>query len=263
MNRPMLESDLARRRRDRVLEAVESVDGVIAADVDFTDDGAVERIRVAIRPGALPHLIRPAVVQHLQRVGVEVGQESVRVRAMVGRADGPAEGRSEPTPPRRPESPPPPRTPPSAPPRAEPAEAPRLELIEEDSPPPPWHGRFLVLDGVDVVRRENRVTCTVRLTRLGESFSAEVDDIDTATSRARCAARAAVLAAERAGEGIRLSLEGVTIQEFFGREYVIAFVDAAADRRLASLSGILAVDHSLETAAVLAVLRAVERWVAW
>ena len=38
---------------------------------------------------------------------------------------------------------------------------------------------------------------------------------------------------------------------------------AFAHRRFASLSGILAVDHSLEQSAALAILRAVERWVAW
>ena len=90
-----------------------------------------------------------------------------------------------------------------------------------------------------------------------------MQELDTPQGRARAAARAALLAAEKAGEGVGLALEGVVIQEFFGREYVMAFVDGVAHRRFASLSGILAVEHSLEQSAALAILRAVERWVAW
>ena len=50
-------------------------------------------------------------------------------------------------------------------------------------------GLNLVLDGVEVRRSDARVVCTVHLKRLGESFSAEVTELDTPQGRARAAAR--------------------------------------------------------------------------
>jgi hypothetical protein len=51
----------------------------------------------------------------------------------------------------------------------------------------------------------------------------------------------------------------------FGRKYVAASVEAALDRRFALLAGLVPIDpaRSLEEAAAMAALHAIDRWIAW
>jgi hypothetical protein len=51
----------------------------------------------------------------------------------------------------------------------------------------------------------------------------------------------------------------------FGRRYIAASVEASLERRFALLAGLVPVDpgRSLEEAACLAALRAIDRWIAW
>jgi len=72
-------------------------------------------------------------------------------------------------------------------------------------------------------------------------------------------------AAERAADNVALGLEGTILLDMFGRRYVAASVEAAVDRRFALLAGLVPVDpsRSIEEAACLAALRAVDRWIAW
>lgn len=286
MNQPAFGSELRRHRRERVLAAAEAVEGVVAASADFSHDGVLESVRVVALPSADAETITHAVSARLGEHGFRFEPGRIDVRRMGVSGNGPArdsapiraaeatheDAPSGTGPHAEPEGQEPGTTTPptngaaarSQPARApKPADRPHLQLVENEGTPPPWHGRFLVLDAVEVERRHGRVLCRVRITRLGETFTAEAEDIDSPSARARCAARAALMAAQQAGEGIQLSLEGIVIEEFFGRQYVAAFVDAAANRRWNSLCGILSVDNSLETSAVLAILRAVERWVAW
>ena len=276
------DSDIGRRRRERAVEALEQTEGVVAATVQLGAGSRVDAARLASAPGLSPDAVRERAIIRLRDMGYEVDHDAVFVAPIGGSSalpsapetTGAAEPRidavvaSAPPPPPPPPPPPSPKEPTPAPPAAQ-AELNLDELdsnggfVDDKAPPPAWHGRFLVLDGVEVRRSEARVTCVVRLKRLGDSFTGEVQELDTPQGRARAAARAALIAAEKSGEGVGLSLEGVVIQEFFGRQYVMAFVDGVAHRRFASLSGILAVESSLETAAALAILRAVERWVAW
>jgi len=256
------DSDIGRRRRERAVSAVERIDGVVAATVQLGAGTNIMSVRLAVAPDASADAIRERTLTVLRELGYELDNAAV-LASPIGGAAPPTPAAAPPVAPpqmaQTPEPPPPGRPAETDPPLDETASP----TIEEQGAPPAWHGRFLVLDGVDVRRSDARVVCTVRLKRLGESFSAEVQELDTQQGRARAAARAALLAAEKAGEGVGLSLEGVVIQEFFGRQYVMAFVDGVAHRRFASLSGILAVENSLEQSAALAILRAVERWVAW
>ena len=261
MNRVAHDSDIGRRRRERAVDALERVDGVVAATVQLGAGTRIYTVRLAAAPGAQHDYIRERALAILRELGFDVDNPAINVATMSGlKADlddaAPA-GRAQAATARAPEQPDPQQ------PDPEDIDDSAASFMDAPAPPPAWHGRFLVLDGVEVRRSEARVTCTVRLKRLGDSFSAEVQELDTPQGRARAAARAALLAAEKSGEGVGLSLEGVVLQEFFGRQYVLAFVDGIAHRRFASLSGILAVEQSLETAAALAILRAVERWVAW
>lgn len=253
MTDPLQNSDIGRRRRERAVGAVEQIRGVVAATVDLGQGTRIERIRIATGSEAAADVVQERAVSMLRDLGYDIDRDAVVVVPLGGDDTGAVSQQ--------------PAAAPSPRPQPAPIEFALAEgdvpVIENQGPPPAWHGRFLVLDGVDVRRSEARVVCTVRLKRLGELFSGEFQELDTPQGRARAAARAALHAAEQAGEGVGLSLEGVVIQEFFGRQYVMVFVDGISRRRHASLCGILHVEQSLETAAVLSVLRAVERWVAW
>lgn len=126
-------------------------------------------------------------------------------------------------------------------------------------------GRYLVLQDLTVTRAGSQLTCSVQLTRRSESFSGDSRELDTETGRARAAARATLHAAQLAGHNVSLGLEGIALLELFGRRYVAVSVEAAIGRRFAILSGIVPVEaaRSLEEAASLAALRAVERWIAF
>lgn len=124
------------------------------------------------------------------------------------------------------------------------------------------HRRFLVLHGLDLQRSESHVTCSVELLHRERSFRAECTELDSELGRARAAARATLLAAEKASS-CSLALEGTQTAELFGRRYVVLSVEASMGRRFTVLSGILALDdeRSIEEAAALATLHAIERFV--
>ncbi|HEX7051548.1 MAG TPA: hypothetical protein VF188_15180 [Longimicrobiales bacterium] len=123
-------------------------------------------------------------------------------------------------------------------------------------------GRFLLLESLEADRGDNSVSCRVRLLHDGKSVSGEARDVDSETGRARAAARATLLAAEQAAPNVRLGIEGLQILELFGRRYVVLAVEAIAARRFASLAGINEIDRSIEDAACLAALGAIDRWLA-
>jgi hypothetical protein len=122
--------------------------------------------------------------------------------------------------------------------------------------------RFLVLGRIDLTRADHHVTCRVELDRRGHSFTGEASELDTEPGRARAAAKATLRAAENASTGAHLALEGAVIAEVFGRRYVIVSVEAAAARQFLRLSHIVALERSVEEAACLATLGAIERWLA-
>lgn len=136
-------------------------------------------------------------------------------------------------------------------------------LDESATPPPLWRGRFLVLDSLEVCRAQNHATCRIQLLRRGAPVTGEARELDTETGRARAAARATLNAAEQATRGIHLGLEGVQILDLFGKPFVAVSVEAASFRRLSRLPGINAIDRTVEDAACLATLGAIERWLAW
>jgi hypothetical protein len=133
------------------------------------------------------------------------------------------------------------------------------------APAPTSGGRFLILDDLVVHRAGSRITCSVVLARGSERLEGEAVELDTEAGRTRAAARATLVAAERAADNLALGLEGASVLELFGRRYVAAAVEAAVDRRFASLAGLATIDpsRSIEEAACLAALRAIDRWISW
>ena len=118
--------------------------------------------------------------------------------------------------------------------------------------------------GIQIERAHQEVHCRVELKRGQTSFHGEAREMDTPTGRARAAARATLAAAEYACPGITLGLEGVAVVDLFSRSYVATSVEAARNRNYAHLAGLVSLENNraVEDAAVLATLRAIDRWLA-
>jgi hypothetical protein len=112
--------------------------------------------------------------------------------------------------------------------------------------------------------RARGVTCKVTL-RIGrEQFAGEAEEgHQSDRSRVDVAARAALTALSMAGplSGI-FTLEGARVITAFEREFVFAAVLARLGREQVLLTGSCQIRDSAETAAVLAVLDATNRWMA-
>jgi hypothetical protein len=243
--------------RDLELKAaadLEQIPGVLAAAVWIGQAPQVREVYIAAAPGtSIPDLKR-ATHEVLRANGLVCPSEVIQIGVLDGAMEPPAAEAAIP----RAGTAAPPAEAPAAPPQPE-QEAPAL-----DEPGlPPWHGRFFILSGLEVRRVENYVTCRVRLLRLGETLTGEAREIDTPAGRARAAARATVHAVASGSRGTALSLEGALLVELFGRQYVAVSVEAATARRSALLSGLVVVERSIEDAACLSTLSAVERWLAW
>ncbi len=139
----------------------------------------------------------------------------------------------------------------------------RQELTRPE-PPGPSGTRFLVMADLQLERSNQEVHCRVELKRGRASFHGEAREMDTPTGRARAAARATLAAAEYACPGISLGLEGVALVDLFSRRYVATSVEAVQARNYARLAGLVALEENraVEDAAVLATLRAIDRWLA-
>jgi hypothetical protein len=117
---------------------------------------------------------------------------------------------------------------------------------------------------IQLERSNQDVHCRVELKRGIRSYHGEAREMDSPTGRARAAARATLAAAELACPGINLGLEGIAVVDLFSRRYVVASVEAAQDRKFVMLAGLVTLEsnRAIEDAAVLATLRAVDRWLA-
>ncbi len=128
----------------------------------------------------------------------------------------------------------------------------------------PRSPRFLLLSGIQMELANREVHCRVQLSAGSQNYHGEAREMDSPTGRARAAARATLAAAEQVGPGISLGLEGVSVIDLFSRKYVAVSVEAAQDREFLLLAGMVTLEpsRSLEDAAVLATLRAIDRWLA-
>ena len=117
------------------------------------------------------------------------------------------------------------------------------------------------LDRLEVHRSENRVECSVRIRTETHTTYGASSEPDTASGRARAAARAALQAAEALDPDFRFGLQGVRPLDLFGHEAVVVLVDASAGRGHAHLPGAALLDQSVEEAAALAALHALRGWV--
>ena len=124
-------------------------------------------------------------------------------------------------------------------------------------------GRALYFEDVEVRgSRTKGMLCRVTLRRGEQQYVGEAEGLDGDRGRAELAARATLAAvglSETAGR--QFSLEGVRQVSAFDHEIVLAGVMVRQGRQEALLTGSCAVKDSVETAGVLAVLDATNRWI--
>jgi hypothetical protein len=123
--------------------------------------------------------------------------------------------------------------------------------------------RRIYFEDVEVRRsRTKGVTCRVTLRKDDQTYVGEAEGMDHERLRIELAARATLTALTQAeGEGRALALEGCKALEAFDREFVFVGITARAGRDTMLLTGSAEVRESPETAGVLAVLDATNRWV--
>ncbi|MBA3657889.1 MAG: hypothetical protein H0W69_11120 [Gemmatimonadaceae bacterium] len=124
-------------------------------------------------------------------------------------------------------------------------------------------GRRLYFEDVEVRgSRSKGVSCRVTLRKGDASWTGEAQGIEGDRSRLDLAARATVLAIAAAeGKEGQLAVEGVKVVEAFDRRYVFLAVTIRSGRDAKLLAGTCEITESAETASVLAVLNATNRWV--
>jgi hypothetical protein len=129
--------------------------------------------------------------------------------------------------------------------------------------PAPARNSRLYFDDVEIQRsRAKGVTVRVTLRKGEQSFCGECEGPESARSRAELAARATVLAIADADRNAGpFIVEGSKVISAFDREFMFVAIGARAGRETALLTGSCEIKDSPETACVLAVLDATNRWV--
>lgn len=228
---PIAGSVLPIRRAEELLG---TLPGVIAARIVASDTGAVEEIHVLTSaefpPKQTVRNIESALIAHL---GMKVDHRKISVATTI------------------------------EPDKAREAYQPRSAADAMGGAAAPAAGRRLYFEDIEVRRsRAKGVACRVTL-RMGEaSFIGESEGVENERSRIELAARAALSAILQTEEGDRLlSLDGCKMIDAFEREWVFVGVTARWGRESAILAGSCEIKDSPETAAVLAVLDATNRWI--
>jgi hypothetical protein len=139
------------------------------------------------------------------------------------------------------------------------------ERIGVYSPPVGAEGpkRRVYFEDVEVRGSRSRgLSCRVTLMKDGTSFIGESRGVDGDRARLELAARAACLAIGDAdGKDRQFGLEGVRVFDAFERKFVFVGITVRAGRDARLLAGTCEIGDSAETAAVLAVLDATNRWI--
>lgn len=122
--------------------------------------------------------------------------------------------------------------------------------------------RRLYFEDVEVRRsRSKGIACRVTLRKGEESYVGECEGLENERLRIELAARATLTAMKEAEGGERvLALEGCRMLEAFDRQFVFVGVTTRYGRETSLMTGSAEVRESPETASVLAVLDATNRW---
>jgi hypothetical protein len=133
----------------------------------------------------------------------------------------------------------------------------------EPAPAARSNKRKIVFEDVEVRRsRMSGMSCRVTLRCGDDVFVGEAQGLETDRLRIETAARAAMVAVAQADtDGRTLAFEGAKVVDAFDRQFVFVGLTSRFGRESALLTGSAEVREGIETASVLAVLDATNRWV--
>jgi hypothetical protein len=245
----------------RAEELLQTLPGVLAARIIAGETGVVEEIHVLttseVTPKQTVRNIESALIAHLgmrvdhRKISVATTLEPPRESPGVGIAGGAARG---------------PQVVSGGPAVVEQVSGAAVSAggVPERSPASVSGGRDLYFEDVEVRRSRARgISCRVTLVRGDTSYVGEAEGMENERSRLELAARAALRAVMESSPGAGpLDLAGVRVVEAFDREFVFVGVTAQLARESVLLTGTCEVRDSSETASVLAVLDATNRWLA-
>lgn len=218
----------------RAEDLLATLPGVISARIVAGPNGSVEEIDLltsdAVPPKATVRNVESALMAHL---GMRVSHKKISVATT--RDGGPRTS----------------------------GEIPRVpEAVVEAAPR--FRRRRLYFEDIEVRRsRSKGVTCRVTLRKGESSYVGEAEGLESQRLRVELAARAALEAITRSEIEMvgMLGLEGCQEFSAFDHAFVFVGVTARLGRESVLLTGTAEVKESAETAAVLAVLDATNRWV--
>lgn len=129
--------------------------------------------------------------------------------------------------------------------------------------PAPQKAPRLYFEDVEIQRsRAKGVMVRVTLRKGDESFTGECEGPETPRSRTELAARGALLAIAKMENGASgFMIEGCKTIDAFDREFMFVGINVRFGRENALLTGSCEIKDSPETASVLAVLDATNRWI--
>ena len=217
-------------------ELIGTLPGVIAARIVPDEKGAVGEIHVLVTPELTPkQTVRNIESALVAQLGMKVDHRKISVATTTEKRATPAEGTTKV------------------------GDAAAAAAAAARDP-----GRRIYFEDVEVRRsRSSGVSCRVTLRKGEQSFIGETDGVENERSRVELAAQATLKAIALAeGPERALALLGCKQLTAFDREFVFAGVTARFGRDTAMLTGSCEVKDSLETASVLAVLDATNRWIA-
>jgi hypothetical protein len=237
----------------RAEELLATLPGVISARIVAGISGSVEEIHILtttdVTPKQTVRNVESALIAHLgmhvshKKISVATsdGTEASRHKGTSGGTTGAARGTAAPS------------TTVAPAPQANPALVMPLTA--------PNVQRRLYFEDVEVRRsRSKGITCRVTLRKGDQTFSGEAEGLESERQRFELAARAALSAIRQAEGEFALALEGYKLVEAFEREFVLVGVTARQGRDQSLTTGSAEVRDSPETASVLAVLDATNRW---
>lgn len=238
----------------RAEELLQTLPGVIAARIIASETGAVDEIHVLtsaeVTPKQTVRNIESALIAHL---GMRVDHRKISVATTLENRKA-----SEPEPVAAPQ-------PAAAPSAAMSMAGGSMMATVAPVTVSPLTGtgpRLLFFEDVEVRRsRAKGISCRVTLRKGDQSYTGEAEGMENERSRIELAGRAALKAiAELDSSAKVLDLGGARVVEAFDREFVLAAVTAQMVRETVLLTGTCEVKESPETACVLAVLDATNRW---
>ena len=238
----------------RAEELILTLPGVISARIIAGDSGAIDQIHVLttseLTPKQMVRNIESALIAHLamridhRKISVATTTEQQKAKPKLHEP----EVDSAPAPERHQERPE------------------RVEVREAAAAPAPRTGPFarrLYFEDVEVRgSRSKGLSCRVTLRKGNSSYIGEALGIEGDRSRVELAARATLLAIADADnrEG-QLGVQGVKVFDAFDRTFVFVAVSVRSGRENKVLTGSVELRESQESAGVLAVLDATNRWI--